>query len=111
MPAQPAPTTSTSCFAITGNDASARERSDARRTVLRGRKRGSRPLPRLANVERGDPARLRRGDRGGLRLGRGARGAPPRRGRPRPPPPPPPAPGGAGGAGGRPPPPPPPPGP
>src|SRR3954454_24619743 len=69
MPAQPAPTTSTSCFAITGNDASARERSDARRTVLHGRKRGSRPLPRLANVERGDPARLRRGN-GGV-LGRG----------------------------------------
>src|SRR5262249_26715002 len=79
IPAQPAPTTSTSCFAITWVTVTKREASIAEEPCWRGRARRSRSLPRLADPEREHPARLRRRRRGVLRLARGERHEPRRR--------------------------------
>src|SRR5438128_2078752 len=95
MPAQPAPTTSTSCFAITRTDASAPADAVGAGTVgrrrpgtyveigLRGRLLRRRSLPRLSRAEREHPACLPRRHRGVLRLARGTSHGPRRRRRPR----------------------------
>ena len=84
MPAQPAPTTSTSCFAITKATLTKGKGPTPGEPSSHGRSRGSRSLSRLARAERGDPPRLRWGRRRVLHLARGSRHEPRRRRRPRP---------------------------
>ena len=76
IPAQPAPTTSTSCFAITWNDASGKgKRADARRNrALRGPSRAAADASSTRpTLSEGDASRLRRRRRRVLRLARGSR--------------------------------------